>query len=135
MGHRFCQSAVRRLKYAIYIISNASPTIRRVIRSNIAGVLGENDSQTTISMYRERALRGLGQHRCLPLKMPINVTMEEPRAWIVCYEANGDIIGSGTDTNRIPSDRVCKVVSRAAGDSDNIKCMLTKSYALAIGYK
>ena len=53
--------------------------------------------------------------------MPVNVTVEEPRAGIVGEETNRDIIPSSTNTHDIPNNRVIKVVGRVTSAADDMK--------------
>ena len=54
-------------------------------------------------------------------KMPINVTMEEPRARIVSAEPERDIITRSTDVHSVAPNRVCIVVRRTACNTDDVK--------------
>ena len=54
-------------------------------------------------------------------KMPINVTMEEPRARIVSAEPERDIISRSTDVHSVASNRVCIVVRRTACNTNDVK--------------
>ena len=55
--------------------------------------------------------------------MPVDVTVEEPRAGVtvVGKETNSDNIASVTNTHDIPYDRVVKVVGRITSATDHME--------------
>ena len=73
--------------------------------SYIRDVLSENDCETS-------------------LKMPVNVTVEEPRARVVCRAADRDVIPRSTGTDGIALRRVDVIVVVASGTADDIEGVL-----------
>jgi len=53
--------------------------------------------------------------------VPVDVTVEEPRAGVVGKETNRDNIASVTNTHDIPYDRVVKVVGRITSATDHME--------------
>lgn len=53
--------------------------------------------------------------------MPVNVTVEEPRARVIGKEANRDFIPSGTYTHHIPDNRIIKVVGCVPSAADHME--------------
>jgi hypothetical protein len=53
--------------------------------------------------------------------MPVDVTVEEPRAGVIGKKANCDIIPRVTYTHDIPYNRVDKVVGRVTGATDHVE--------------
>ena len=58
--------------------------------------------------------------------MPVNVTMEEPRAWVVCIETESHVVAGLADIDNITPDWVGIVVCRAACDTDDVKGVAVK---------
>ena len=58
--------------------------------------------------------------------MPINVAMEEPRAWVVCIETESHVVAGLADIDDITPDWVSVVVRRAACDTDDVKSVAVK---------
>ena len=55
--------------------------------------------------------------------MPVNVTVEEPRARVVRLEPDRDIIASSSDAHNVTDDGVIIVVRRVARAADNVECV------------
>jgi hypothetical protein len=59
----------------------------------------------------------------LRLKMPVNVTMKEPRTSVVGRESDRHIITGITNTNNVPPWGIDVVVSGTSGATNNIECV------------
>jgi hypothetical protein len=57
----------------------------------------------------------------LRLKMKVDVAVEEPRAGVVCAEADRDVIGSQADVDHVALRRVVIVVGRLASTTNDIE--------------
>lgn len=79
-------------------------TVVRVILRDLRGIFCEDNSKTT-------------------LKMPVNVAMEEPRAWVVRFETEGDVVARSTNIHRVAADGVDEIVLGTTSDAYNIKGM------------
>ena len=55
--------------------------------------------------------------------MPVNVTVEEPRARVVRLEPNRDIIARIPDAHNVTDDGVIIVIGRVARATDNVECV------------
>jgi hypothetical protein len=53
--------------------------------------------------------------------MPINVAVEEPRARIVSFESDRDVIARVPDAHDIAFDGVVEVISGVAGAADDVE--------------
>jgi hypothetical protein len=53
--------------------------------------------------------------------MPINVAVEEPRARIVSFESDRDVIARVPDAHDITFDGVVEVISGVAGAADDVE--------------
>jgi len=53
--------------------------------------------------------------------VPVNVTVEEPRARVVRLEPDRDIIASSSDAHNVTDDGVIIVVGRVARAADNVE--------------
>jgi hypothetical protein len=53
--------------------------------------------------------------------MEVDVAVEEPRAGIVCAEADRDIVSSQADVNHVALRRVVIVVGRLSGTANDIE--------------
>jgi len=60
------------------------------------------------------------------VKMPVNVTMQEPRTWVIGFEANGNVIAWTANADYIPNDGIVVVVIRAVRTADNGEIMAVK---------
>ena len=56
-----------------------------------------------------------------PFQVPVNVTVEEPRARVVGLEPDRDIIASSSDAHNITDDGVIIVVGLVARATDNVE--------------
>ena len=58
--------------------------------------------------------------------MPVNMAMEEPRAWVVCVETECHVVAGLADVDNITPDWVGVVVCRATCDTDDVKGVAVK---------
>ena len=58
--------------------------------------------------------------------MPVDVAMEEPRAWVVCIETESHVVAGLANIDNITPDWVGVVVRRAACDTDDVKGVAVK---------
>jgi hypothetical protein len=54
-------------------------------------------------------------------QVPINVTVEEPRARIVREESDRHIVTGGADAHHVADDRIVKVVSRVSSTAHDVE--------------
>jgi hypothetical protein len=55
--------------------------------------------------------------------VPIDMTMENPRARVVSEESNGDVVTSISYAHDVTDDRISKVVGRVPGTPDYRECV------------
>jgi hypothetical protein len=55
------------------------------------------------------------------LKMEVDVAVEEPRAGIVCAEADRDVVSRRANVNHVALRRVVIIVGRLASTTDDIE--------------
>ncbi len=55
------------------------------------------------------------------LQVPIDVTVEEPRARVVSEEPDRDVISATAHAHDVADDRIVEVVRRVSGTADDMK--------------
>ena len=65
--------------------------------------------------------------------MPVNVAVEEPRAWVVCIETERHVVTCLANVDNITPDGVGIVVRRAACDTDDVKGVTMKMERMLVG--
>ena len=66
-------------------------------------------------------------------EMPIDVTMEEPRAWVIGAEPERNIISRSTDVHSVASDGISIVVRRTACNTNDVKGVTVEMEWVLVG--
>ena len=93
-------------------------------RRHLGDVLGKNNSETpdTSQIVNIRVIdRSSDGWNGSLFQVPVNVTVEEPRAGVVRLEPDRDIIASISDTHNVTNDGVIIIVGLVARATDNME--------------
>jgi len=111
-------------------------TCRMNVRRHLWDVLGKNHSETTDIPNGQHNIRVIdkssdGSRRDHSLfQVPVNVTVEEPRARVVRLEPDRHIIAITSHAHNVPNDGVIIVVGVIARATDNVERVAVQVYGV-----